>query len=110
MMHCTTSLRDTKNSAERSQMARPSRLTNGFFSLSRNRDDCPAAGRMTANDDMVILPRYPGVILGTSPRVVQGVQAPRGCERHTTDHADATHGAERGAPRIMRIPNRPPSM
>src|SRR5947199_10167238 len=69
MMHWTTSLRVTKCSAVRSQTARPSRLTKGFFSLSRKREDCPAAGRMTANLAMAGLPErdltnfMPGVIL-----------------------------------------------
>src|SRR5262245_43650311 len=46
--HCATSVRVTNSSAERSQTARPSRLTNGFFSLSLKRAELPAAGRMTA--------------------------------------------------------------
>src|SRR5262245_2116337 len=49
MTTCETSLRVTNSSAERSQRARPSRVAKGFFSLSRKRDDLPAAGRMTAN-------------------------------------------------------------
>src|SRR5437588_12160277 len=49
MRHCETSERVTKSSAERSHTARPSMFANGFFSLSRNRLDFPAAGRMTAN-------------------------------------------------------------
>src|SRR5215469_12035288 len=46
------------SSAQRSQTARPSRLTNGFFSRSRKRDDLPAAGRMTAKRDMADLPLH----------------------------------------------------
>src|SRR5437016_3755411 len=57
MMVCMTSERATKSSAERSQTARPSRLTNGFFSLSLYREDRPAAGRMTANEAMANLRR-----------------------------------------------------
>jgi hypothetical protein len=47
--HWQTSARVTKSSAERSQTARPSSVANGFFSLSWNRLDRPAAGKMTAN-------------------------------------------------------------
>src|SRR5258707_15668840 len=43
------------SSAERSQTARPSRLANGFFSLSLNRADWPAAGRITLNLAMLRL-------------------------------------------------------
>src|SRR5207244_2243489 len=45
----TTSGRVMKCSAVRSQTARPWRLAKGFFSLSRKRDEWPAAGRITAN-------------------------------------------------------------
>src|SRR5438874_12366717 len=45
----TTSGRLANRLAARSQTAVPSRLANGFFSLPPNRDDLPAAGRMTAN-------------------------------------------------------------
>src|SRR5579875_1068884 len=52
MRHWHTSSRVTNNSAQRIQTARPSRLTNVFFSRSRKRDDLPAAGRMTAKRGM----------------------------------------------------------
>src|SRR5690348_8510623 len=60
MRVCTTSLRETNSSAQRSQTARPSRLVNGFFSLSLNRDERPAAGRMTAKFAMTGLPSERG--------------------------------------------------
>src|SRR5262245_43690757 len=47
-MVCTTSVRLANKFAVRSQTAVPSRLTNGFFSRPPNREDLPAAGRMTA--------------------------------------------------------------
>src|SRR5947209_4860892 len=55
MTHWHTSSRVTNNSADRSQTARPSRVAKGFFSLSRKRDELPAAGRMTANLAMAYL-------------------------------------------------------
>src|SRR5437660_8021742 len=48
MMHCATSDRLMNCSTERSQTALPSRLVKGFFSLSRKREDLPAAGKITA--------------------------------------------------------------
>ncbi len=52
MRHWQTSSRVTNSSALRNQTARPSRLAKTFFSLSRKRDDWPAAGRMTAKRGM----------------------------------------------------------
>src|SRR5260370_26752140 len=85
-----SSSRVTNSSAERSQTARPSRLANTFFSRSWKREDCPAAGRITAKRDMGT-PRRPAKARrpAIGPRASPSYRAAYPVRQFSLDFAEA---------------------